>query len=196
MDEGKGIGSQTHSAGLLPAGFGLARRRTVAPPRPQRRPTPPRPQNQLAQAARAWQRPQNALPSAESARTPRRVRGSHKLCPSPAPHRPLCPFQGQAHCTYIPALSFSKPSLLERRGRGSAPNSMSPCVAWIDGVESDRCDLEPAASPPCAATPSTAAPFATAGRAVDGSCTRNLCPGLTPSGIVTCLLNAPEWATV
>ena len=119
MDEGKSIGSQTHSAGLLPAGFGLARRRKVPPP-PQRRPTPPTPQNQLAQAARAWQRPQNALPSAESARTPRRVRGSHTSCAPPLPltqDPSVRSFQGHRHtCTHhIPALR--SPSELARAAR-------------------------------------------------------------------------------
>ena len=126
MDEGKGIGSQTHSAGLFPAGFGLARRRTGGAP--QTSPPPPSaPQHQLAQAARAWQRPQNALPSVESARTPRRVRGSHKLCPSPLPtHDPSVHFNVR-HMHTHPCSSFPKPSLLERRGRGSAPH-MSPRV--------------------------------------------------------------------
>ena len=91
-----------------------------APP-PQRRPTPPTPQNQLAQAARAWQRPHNALPSVESARTPRRVRGSHKSCAPP----PSVRFSVR-HMHKNPCSSFPKPSLLERRGRGSAPLYVSP----------------------------------------------------------------------
>ena len=86
------------------------------------------PQNQLAQAARAWQRPQNALPSAESARTPRRVRGSHKLCPSPlrSPHTTPLFVSASGTCTTHLCSSFPKPSLLERRGRGSAPLYVSP----------------------------------------------------------------------
>ena len=46
----------------------LARRLTVPPPPTSPHPTyPTRPQNQLVQAARAWRRPQSALPVVESA---------------------------------------------------------------------------------------------------------------------------------
>ena len=121
--------SQRRSPQPAVASDSLARRLTVPPPPTSPHPTyPTRPQNQLAQAARAWQRPQNALPSVESARTPRRVRGSHKLCPSPLPsHDPSVRFRVR-HMHIHPCSSFPKPSLLERRGRGSAPNSMSPRV--------------------------------------------------------------------
>ena len=98
---------------------------------PQRRPTPPTPQNQLAQAARAWQRPHNALPSVESARTPRRVRGSHKSCAPPlCPHTTPLFVSASGTCTHhIPALRF--PSRACSSGAGvAAPQSLCPpaCV--------------------------------------------------------------------
>ena len=80
------------------------RRARVECRRPRPAPSPPttsphatyptRPQNQLAQAARAWRRPKSALQlrrvRGARGRAPRRVRGYHKLCPSPCPsHEPL-----------------------------------------------------------------------------------------------------------
>ena len=54
---------------------------------------------------------------------------TQKLCPSPLPsHDPSVRFSVRHMHTSHPCSSFPKPSLLERRGRGSAPNSMSPRV--------------------------------------------------------------------
>ena len=60
--------SQRRSPQPAVASDSLARRLTVPPPPTSPHPTyPTRPQNQLAQAARAWRRPQSTLPIVKSA---------------------------------------------------------------------------------------------------------------------------------
>ena len=92
MDEGKGIGSQTHGAGLLPAGFGLARRRTVAPP-PNVAPLHTYPTESACASGAGVATPRERPPKCgERADATARAWLTQKLCPSP-----LCSFQRQAH---------------------------------------------------------------------------------------------------
>ena len=126
----KAVGSnKTHSAGLLPAGFGLARRRTVAPPPTSPHPTYPTESACASGAgvATPTERPPKCGERADA--TARAWLTQAVPLPSPS-HDPSVRFSVRHACTQIPALRSPSElaSCRERRGRGSAPNSMPPRV--------------------------------------------------------------------
>jgi len=120
MDEGKGIGSQTHGAGLLPAGFGLARRRTVAQP-PQRR-APPHLPHRISLRKRRGRGNAHTTPSQVW-----RARGRHGACVAHTKAVPLPPLfvSASGTCTRIPALR--SPSRACSSGAGVAA-PQTPCL--------------------------------------------------------------------